>query len=92
MSDLSVFGVQKAIENICGSDVKNTTVLKDGSLLIQTKNRKQADKLLKNKTFAGITKVEVTEHESLTQLLTPVKDFSSVRPSKISQLMKLSKD
>ena len=38
MSDLSVFGVQKAIESICGSDVKNTTVLRDGSLLIQTKN------------------------------------------------------
>ena len=42
MSDHSVFDVQKAIENICGSDVKNTTVLKHGSLLIQTKNRKQA--------------------------------------------------
>ena len=31
MSDLSVFGVQKGIENISGSDVKNTTILKDGS-------------------------------------------------------------
>ena len=39
--------------------------MKEGSLLIQTKNREQADKLLKNKTFAGITKEEVTEHESL---------------------------
>ena len=65
MSDLSVFGVQKAIENICGSDVKNTTVLRDGCLLIQTKNKKQADRLLKNKTFAGLTTVEVTEHGSL---------------------------
>lgn len=65
MSELSVFGVQKAIETICGSDVAKTSVLKDGSLLVQTKSKKQADQLLKNKTFCGLTTVNVTEHEYL---------------------------
>lgn len=64
MSTISPFAIDKGIEGICGP-VKKVSRMRNETLLIQTKNNKQAQKLLAAKSFGGIAKIAVTEHNTL---------------------------
>lgn len=64
LSSVSPFLVMKAIE-ICAGKPKNVKLLRDGSLLILTTTKKQAEKLYKLKSLSDEIQVKVSEHKTL---------------------------
>ena len=63
MSKVSPFIIEKQIQSILGTP-KSVKKLKNGTLLVQCRTKKQVDNLLSNKLFFGI-KVKVYPHPTL---------------------------
>jgi predicted butyrate kinase (DUF1464 family) len=63
MKDLSQFYIQKALDQMAGP-VKNTSRLRDGPILVETKTDDQSKKLLKQKLLGSYT-VLVEKHKIL---------------------------
>lgn len=66
LASVSPFLVVKIIENTAGR-TKSTKLLRDGSLLIQTTTKKQAEKLYTIKHLSDTIHVQVHEHPTLNQ-------------------------
>lgn len=64
MTTISPFTVQKSIETFAGNP-KNVKLLRDGSILIETNSRAQAEKLYNMKNMGQTIKVAVEEHPTL---------------------------
>lgn len=64
LSSVSPFLVKKVISN-CAGHPKSLKLLRDGSLLIHTTSKKQADKLIKLKQLTDNILVKVFEHQTL---------------------------
>lgn len=64
LASVSPFLVMKTIEQLCGK-VQSTKLLRDGSLLIHTHTKKQADKLITLKHLAVNINVHVQDHPTL---------------------------
>jgi hypothetical protein len=67
MGQINPFYVQKALDSIAGK-VKNASPLKNGTLLIEVHNDKQAELLLKA-TLRGLHPVYAERHLSLIPLV-----------------------
>ena len=63
VTSLSPFVIEKQIESMIGT-AKSVKKLKNGTLLIETTRKTQAENLKKQTSFFGVP-VEVTEHQSL---------------------------
>lgn len=66
LASVNPFLVVKVIENTAGR-TKSTKLLRDGTLLIQTTSKKQADKLFTLKQLNDTIHVTVSEHPTLNQ-------------------------
>jgi hypothetical protein len=66
MKDLSPFYIQNALDQI-GGPVRNTSRLRDGSLLVETQTDEQTKKLLKQKLL-GSYPVTVEKHQTLNSI------------------------
>lgn len=65
LSGVSTFLIEKAINGTAGSDVQQIKLLRDGSILVQTINVYQAQKLIKLVGLPNSVDVIVSEHERL---------------------------
>ncbi|XP_055605005.1 uncharacterized protein LOC129753232 [Uranotaenia lowii] len=63
MTELNPFWIKKCIDNI--SKGIQISRFKQGTLLLKTLNRQQAEKVLKATTFCEGVNIKVTEHESM---------------------------
>lgn len=66
LSNVSPFLIQKSIDGV-GSKVKTCKKLRNGTILIECFNGKQADKIIKMKSLSSSIFVEVEEHNSLNK-------------------------
>lgn len=64
ISKLSVFGIQKALDTIV-SNLEKVQRLRNGTLLVLTKNKHQTDTLLKTTKLSSLAEIKVSEHSSL---------------------------
>lgn len=64
LNQVSPFLLQKVIENVAGT-TKSIKRMRDGTLLIETQNRKQADKICKMTKLADDINIKVYEHPTL---------------------------
>lgn len=66
LNTYSVFEIRKALDSIC-LNFASIQRLRNGTMLIQTKNKNQTDSLMKAKTFGGLAEVIIKEHPTLNQ-------------------------
>jgi hypothetical protein len=67
MEKVSPWILKMAINSTAGSEVNMVKKLRNGTVLIHTKNRKQAEKLVTIIQLDSSTRVKITEHEKLNQ-------------------------
>jgi len=65
LAKVSPFTLKKIIDVTVGGVVEECKKLRDGNILIKTKNQTQTDKLLNLKMISGDIPVTVSEHRSL---------------------------
>lgn len=65
LSKVSPFLIKKVIDTICGGEVTSCNKLRNGSIIIKTKNMIQASKLIKLTSLSPEIEVDVSEHNSL---------------------------
>lgn len=65
LSKVSPFLIKKVIDSVCGGEVTTCNKLRNGTIIIQTKNIIQASKLIKLASLSPDIQVEVSEHNSL---------------------------
>ncbi|KNC24267.1 hypothetical protein FF38_12383 [Lucilia cuprina] len=64
-SNVSPFLIKRAIDSTCGGEVSECKKLRNGTLLIKTKNSLQANKLIKLTAMNTNIKIQVSVHKSL---------------------------
>lgn len=65
LANVSPFLLKKTIDYVCGGEVTSWKKLRNGTLLIITKNFSQANNLVKLISISPTIKVEVNEHPTL---------------------------
>lgn len=65
MANVSPFLIKKVIDSTCGGEVESCKKLRNGTLLIKTKNITQASKLIQLRSLNHDIEVDTTEHKSL---------------------------
>lgn len=65
LANVSPFLIKKVIDCICGSEVEICKKIRDGNILIKTKNNVQATKLVTLTSLAPTILVDVREHTTL---------------------------
>lgn len=65
LSKVSPFLIKKVIDHVCGGEVSACNKLRNGTIIIKTKNLSQASKLIKLSSLAPGIEVEVSEHNTL---------------------------
>lgn len=68
MSNISPFFIKKAVDAAVSGTVEKCHKCRNGTVLIQTKNVNQAEKLLKLSSLTDTINVQVSEHNSLNQM------------------------
>jgi len=66
LENTNSFIIKKSIDYVCGGEVEKCKVTRAGTILVQTKNTQQAEKLLKIKKI-GEVDVEAYEHKNLNE-------------------------
>lgn len=67
MTTISPFVLGKAVEHIIDGRPREMRKLRNGTVMVRTMNRKQADKLLKKTELCQGINIKVTEHKSLNE-------------------------
>lgn len=67
LTNVSPFLIKKAIDNTCNGEVEECKKLRNGDILIKTKNYVQANKLATLTALSDLITVEVTEFKNLNQ-------------------------
>lgn len=57
--------IKKVIDNVCGGEVEMCKKLRNGTIMVKTKNLQQAKKLISLKSFVPTIQVKVSEHTFL---------------------------
>lgn len=65
LASVSPFLIKKIIDNTCGGEVDTCKKLRNGTILVKTKNITQANKLIQLCSFNHQIDVTITEHNSL---------------------------
>lgn len=97
-TSLSPFAVKKGIESI-STEINSITSLRDGNLLILTKNQRVADKFLKTRALSNLCKIKCKLHDSLNSVkgviyapcLKDVKETEIVEEMKIQGVTEVYK-
>lgn len=67
LTTVSPFVLNKAINHIAGGKPREIRKLRDGTVMVRTMNRKQANKLLKVTVLVEGINIKVSEHKKLNQ-------------------------
>lgn len=65
LSNVSPFLIKKVLDGTCGGELEMCKKLRNGTIMIKTKNYSQASKLIQLCSLNQEIKVEITEHKSL---------------------------
>lgn len=65
LANVSPFLIKKVIDNVCGGEVSQCKKLRNGTILVKTKNVKQAMSLMKLISLTPSITIDVTEHKFL---------------------------
>ncbi|XP_049309063.1 uncharacterized protein LOC125777733 [Bactrocera dorsalis] len=65
LANVSPFLIKKVIDYTAGSEVETCKKLRNGNILIKTKNYNQAEKLVKLVSLSPTVHIEISEHTSL---------------------------
>lgn len=68
LEKVNLFFVKKIIDLVCESEIESCKRLRNGSLLIKTKNASQAQKLITLTSFSDEIKINITEHKALNSV------------------------
>lgn len=67
LSDLSPFAIKKCIEGI-STEINSISQLRDGNLLVLTRNTRVAEKFLRSKSFANLCQITCKLHTTLNSV------------------------
>lgn len=65
LANISPFLIKKVIDSTCNGEVSECKKLRNGSILVKTKNSIQANKLIKLTAMSDKIRINVSEHKSL---------------------------
>lgn len=88
LSSFSVFAKKKAIDGI-SKEVENINILRDGSLLVLTKNQKIAEKFINVKNFGGLCPVTIKYQNNLNNCKGTIRDSNLIQTKEAEILEEL---
>lgn len=65
LANVSPFLIKKVVDSTCGGELEMCKKLRNGTIMLKTKNYSQASKLIQLCSLSQEVKVEVSEHKSL---------------------------